>query len=81
MENLEKTFFYRKKIQLQVFKIGGFGDKKMFRKSFETSLIISLIAAVPNENVTKEQHLITIKNFDRLCDFNGLKATQQRYRK
>ena len=37
-----KKLFYRKKIQLQVFKIGGFGDKKMFRKSFETSLIISL---------------------------------------
>ena len=42
MEKLQKTLFYRKKIQLQVFKIGGFGDKKMFRKSFETSLIISL---------------------------------------
>ena len=39
--------FARKKFQVEknptsTFKIGGFGDTKMFRKSFETSLIISL---------------------------------------
>ena len=39
MENLQKTFFLLEKIQLQVSKSGVFGEK-MFRKTFETSLVI-----------------------------------------
>merc|ERR1712081_166340 len=42
LENLEKTFFLRKKIHLQFSKSGVFWGKKMFRKFLETSVIISL---------------------------------------
>ena len=41
LENLRKTFFYRKKIRLQ-FENRGYFWKKKFFKSFETSVIISL---------------------------------------
>ena len=41
LENLRKTFFYRKKIRLQ-FENRGYFWKKNFFKSFETSVIISL---------------------------------------
>ena len=41
LENLRKTFFYWKKIRLQVENRGYFWKKKFF-KSFETSVIISL---------------------------------------
>ena len=41
-ENLRKTFFNRKKIRLQLSKSGVFWLKKTFRKSLETSVIISL---------------------------------------
>ena len=37
----EKNFFLLEKNPTSSSKIGGFGGKKMFRKSFETSLIIS----------------------------------------
>ena len=36
-----KNFFLEKN-PTSSFKIGGFGEQKMFRNSFETSLIISL---------------------------------------
>ena len=41
LENLRKTFFYWKKIRLQVENRGYFWKKNFF-KSFETSVIISL---------------------------------------
>merc|ERR1711973_332635 len=42
LENLEKSFFLRKKIHFNFSKSGVFWGKKMFRKFFETSVIISL---------------------------------------
>ena len=36
-----KNFFYRKKIQLQLSKSGGFWEWKRFRRSLETWIIIS----------------------------------------